>query len=199
LTATDDDPAWALFVLDVLRDDSSEYVRKSVANHLNDICKLDPELGLATAERWLQNGGANVTWVARHGLRTLIKRGHHRALSLLGADAGARVKVEALKLKQRRLRLGETLEFSFQIHNEEHRSVVAVVDYAIQFVKSSGARTPKVFKLKTVELSPGQQMSMSRRFPLREITTRRYYSGKHLLEIQCNGTVSATAEFHLEA
>src|SRR5918996_4789402 len=86
LTATDDDPAWALFILDNLRDDPSEYVRKSVANHLNDICKLDPDLGLETAQRWLEDGGANTTWVVRHGLRTLIKRGEPRALHLLGAD-----------------------------------------------------------------------------------------------------------------
>jgi 3-methyladenine DNA glycosylase AlkC len=198
LTATDDDPAWALFILDNLRDDPSEYVRKSVANHLNDICKLDPDLGLATAQRWLEDGGSNAAWIVRHGLRTLIKRGDHLALMLLGADAAASVEVDSLKLKRRRIRLGEDLEFSFTIRNAERKDVVAIVDYAIHFVKSNGSRTPKVFKLKTLEMSPGQEMSLSRRFPVREITTRRYYSGPHRLEIQCNGTVGAATEFHLQ-
>jgi 3-methyladenine DNA glycosylase AlkC len=199
LTATNDDPAWALFVLDTLPNDPSEYVRKSVANHLNDICKLDPDLGLATAKRWLGDGGPHVAWVVRHGLRTLVKRGDYRALELLGADAGARVKIETLNLKRRRIRMGQDLEFSFTLRNDERRGVIAVVDYAIHFVKSNGSRAPKVFKLKTVELAPAQEVEFSRRFPVREITTRRYYSGKHTLEIQCNGRVRAAADFHLQA
>jgi 3-methyladenine DNA glycosylase AlkC len=198
LTATGDDHGWALFVLDILRDDPSESVRKSVANHLNDICKLDRDLGLATAERWIDAGGTHVAWVTRHGLRTLVKRGDPRALALLGADANARVEIAALKLARRRLRLGEPLEFSFRIRNAEQSSVVAVIDYAIHFVKSDGSRGRKVFKLKTVELSPEQEMPLSRRFPIREITTRRYYAGKHRLEIQCNGVVGASTEFHLD-
>ena len=119
LTATKDDPSWALFVLEILRDDPSESVRKSVANHLNDICKMDPDLGLVTAEHWVEDGGTNVTWVVRHGLRTLIKRGDHQALKLLGADARARVEIEALKLKRRRIRVGEDLDFSFRIRKPE--------------------------------------------------------------------------------
>ena len=198
LTATGDDPAWALFVLDILRDDESESVRKSVANHLNDICKLDPDLGMATAERWINSGGTHVSWVARHGLRTLVKRGDHRALKLLGADAGARVEVHALKLARRRLRLGEALEFSFRIHNAERRNIVAVIDYAIHFVKANGSSGRKVFKLKTLELSPGEAIPLSRRLPLRAITTRRYYTGQHRLEIQCNGIVAAATDFHLQ-
>jgi 3-methyladenine DNA glycosylase AlkC len=197
LTATGDDPGWALFILDILRDDPSESVRKSIANHLNDICKLDPDLGLATAKRWIDAGGTHIAWVTRHGLRTLIKRGDPRALALLGVDASARVKIEALKLARRRLQVGEPLEFSFRIRNAERSSVVAVIDYAILFVKSNGSRGRKVFKLKTVELSPGQELPLSRRFPLREITTRRYYAGTHRLEIQCNGVVGAAEEFHL--
>ena len=199
LIALQRDPSPALGLLDRLRDDPEVYVRRSVANHLNDVAKDHPALAVAIARRWLAESGAHVERVVRHGLRTLVKAGDPEALALVGADASADVAVERLRLERTAVRLGEPLRFSFVLRNRAEQPVRIVVDYVIHFRRANGALSPKVFKLANPTLPPLGTLALRRAFPIRPITTRRYYPGEHRLEIQVSGRILAAATFELLA
>jgi hypothetical protein len=62
---------------------------------------------------------------------------------------------------------------------------------------TNGGQTAKTFKLTTRTLRPGKQHDISRDHYFREITTRRYYSGSHAIELQVNGVISSRSEFTL--
>ena len=197
LTALRRDPSPVLPLLDRLRDDPEAYVRRSVANHLNDIAKDHPTLAVAVARRWLAEGGVHVTGVVRHGLRTLVKAGDPTALALVGADTAAALEVDDLRLEETRVHVGDTLRFSFQLRNAADREVRAVVDYVMHLRRASGALSPKVFKLSTRALPPHGALFVRRAHRLRPVTTRRYYAGEHVLEVQVNGRITARARFEL--
>jgi 3-methyladenine DNA glycosylase AlkC len=193
----DAQPRWAVPLLDRLRDDPSPYVRRSVANHLNDIAKVDPDGGLDVAGRWTAEGGTHVAAVVRHGLRTLVKAGDPRALALLGADAEAHIEIRDFTVVTKTVRLGGELVWRCLLTARHGRPVVAVVDYVVHFARARGAQGRKVFKLKTVRLEPGRPVEIVRRHPLVPVTTRRYHAGGHRVEVQVNGRVLDGGDFEL--
>jgi 3-methyladenine DNA glycosylase AlkC len=197
LAALRRDPLPVLPLLGWLRDDPEAYVRRSVANHLNDIARDHPELAIAVARRWLAEGGTHVRGVIRHGLRTLVKAGHPEALVLVGADPGAALEVEDLRVENDQVHLGGTLRFSFRLRNASDGPVCAVIDYVVHLRRARGALAPKVFKLSARTVPPRGSVLFRRAHPLRPVTTRRYYPGKHLLDIQVNGRMAARARFEL--
>jgi 3-methyladenine DNA glycosylase AlkC len=199
LTALRRDPSPVLPLLDRLRDDPEEYVRRSVANHLNDVARDHPDLAVAVAHRWLDEGGTHAAAVVRHGLRTLVKDGRADALALVGADVGAEIEVVDLAVEEERVPFGGALPFSFRLLNRSDRSVRAVVDYVVHFRRANGASSPKVFKLAAAELPPKSDRLVRRAHSFRPITTRRYYPGEHRLEIQVNGRIAAGVAFELLA
>ncbi|MEM9987446.1 MAG: DNA alkylation repair protein, partial [Bacteroidota bacterium] len=172
------DPSPVLPILDQLKEDPSMYVRKSVANHLNDLSKDNPEVLLDLLESWKPNAPATTQWIIKHALRSLVKQGSPRALSLLGFES-KNIKVSHLQLKPHNMSMGETLEFGFEITNLGEKEAQVVVDYQIHFVKANGVTAPKVFKLKNVKLGPEQSIQMSKSHTIKPITTRKYYSGHH--------------------
>jgi 3-methyladenine DNA glycosylase AlkC len=193
----DAQPHWAVPLLDRLRDDPSPYVRRSVANHLNDISKVDPDGALDLAGRWAAEGGPQVAAVVRHGVRTLVKAGDPRALTLVGADAEAPIEVREFTVETKTVRLGGDLVWRCILTAGHRLPTVAVVDYVIHFARARGAPGRKVFKLKTVRLQPGQPVEIVRRHALVPVTTRRYRAGRHRVEVQVNGRVLDGADFHL--
>ncbi|MFG3310028.1 DNA alkylation repair protein [Streptomyces wuyuanensis] len=197
VTALVTDPAPALPVLDALYRDPSEYVRRSVANHLNDISHDHPDTAVATAARWLAKPAPTTPAVARHGLRTLVKAGHPDALALLGHDPDVRVQVVGPDVRTPEVRLGEHLVFDYEITNTGPRSAHLVLDYVIHHRKANGALTPKVFKLATRSLAPGERWSAIRRHSFRELSTRRYHFGVHRVQLQVNGKLHGSAAFTL--
>ncbi len=190
------DPSPVAPILDRLRADPSLYVRKSVANHLNDISKDHPAWMLARLRGW---GRANVhtAWIARRAARTLIKAGHPAALRLFGFGAKPAVRVEGFQLGRARLRLGGTLEFSGRLVSTGPRVQRLVVDYVVHYVKQNGTTAPKVFKLTEVELAPGAEVAWAKRQVLRDFSTRKHHPGRHRVELQVNGAVLAGADFRL--
>ena len=191
------DPSPSLDLLDHLRDDPEEYVRRSVANHLNDVAKDHPDLAIATARRWLAAPSGHTERIVRHALRSLIKSGHPDALTLLGAAPDDRLAVTALRIETSAVTLGEALRFSFSLVSRAEDPLHAVIDYVIHHRRANDTLTPKVFKLSARTLAPGETISISRTHPIRPITTRRYYTGEHRLEIQVNGRILAAAPFQL--
>lgn len=198
VASLDADPARGLEIVERLRDDASEYVRRSAANHLNDVARLDPNLALATAERWARDGGEHARAVVRHALRGLVKRGDPHALALIGADPGAPLRA-TLELAEERAAIGAQLPFTVALRNEGEDEATAVVDYAVVYARPSGRRTRKVFKLATVALEPGADRVLRRRLALRNVSIRKHHPGAHAIELLVNGRIAATATFDLTA
>ncbi len=190
------DPSPLAPILDTLKDDPSLYVRRSVANSLNDITKDNPDWVLDLLAGWpLDRAGPK--WIARHALRGLIKKGNLRALQLIGADTSADVAVEDLRVTPA-ARIGDTIDLAFTLHSTSAQAQRLVVDYAIHYIKKSGTASPKVFKLKTIDLPAGAVQSFAWRQPLTDFTTRTHHPGTHIVEILVSGIVVAKAAFQLE-
>ena len=187
-------PAATLPILDALYRDPQEYVRRSVANHLNDLARHAPDAALETAAGWLTAPDANTDRVVRHGLRTLIKKAHPGALALLGF-APAAVTVTAPRLDSDVVALPGELAFEFGIVNTGSVPARLAVDYIVHYLKANGARSGKVFKLASVTLAPGESRTFSKRHAFRQMTTRVHHPGRHALELQINGVRSGHTEF----
>ncbi len=190
------DPTPTLALLEKLKDDPSEYVRRSVANHLNDITKDNPQRVLDTLARWQQNPTPERQWIARHALRSLVKAGDPAALQLLGYGT-VQVSVPQITVSPSVLHFGKTLEISFTLQSEADERQELVVDYVIHFVKANGRTAPKVFKLRQVSLDGRQSLPIRKNHAFKPITTRRYYPGTHRVEIQVNGQTLAGEDFEL--
>ncbi|MGN4064290.1 DNA alkylation repair protein [Burkholderia gladioli] len=190
------DPALAAPILDNLRADPSDYVRRSVANHLNDVTKLHPDWVLERAAAW---GGADAgtRWIVRHALRTLVKRGDARALALLGASGAARIEAVPFAVTPARIELGETVTLAAELVSTAPDAQRLVVDYRIGYVKKNGSTAHKVFKLRELTLAPGQRIDIVRSQRIRDFTTRTHYAGRHGVELIVNGAVVAQAHFDL--
>ncbi len=188
-----EDPTPTITLLDRLVDDPSAYVRKSVANHLNDISKDHPRIATATASRWLGEDPESERrrWIVSHGLRSLVKAGDPEALKLLGFDPDAPVSLSAFEVTPPTIRIGEALTMQFALTATERTPVM--VDYAIHHAGATGRRSAKVFKLKRTVLEPGIETAFRRDHRIREVSVRRIHPGPHLMEIQVNGKVLAEA------
>ena len=193
-----EDPAPVLPLLEALKDDPEEYVRRSVANHLNDISKDHPAVTIDVCANWLTDAGPERMRLIRHATRTLVKQGHPDVWALLGFEADPDVAVEALSVEPDTIRLGQSITVSFCLRSLTERPQKLVLDYAVHHVKASGSLTAKVFKWTTLELGGGESREMVRRHPIRPITTRRYYSGEHQVDVRVNGQASKCASFMLE-
>lgn len=191
-----EDPSPTLPLLAALQDDPSAYVRRSVANHLNDIAKDHPALVAQWVERDLRDASPQRRALLKHASRTLIKRGDARVLEAWGLGKHFAGEV-ALTLVPRRVKVGESLTFALSLRSTARRAQQLVVDYAVHHVKAHGATTAKVFKGWTIELAPGESRELVKRHSMREVTTRRYHAGRHALDVRVNGRVVAEANFEL--
>lgn len=191
------DPSLTQDIIETLKADPSRYVRKSVANHLNDIAKDNPDWVLERIEGWPRDNPAT-TWIARHALRTLVKRGDRRALTILGAGEAADIDVVDFTVAPRTIALGDSITLSIALRSTAARGQRLVVDYAVHYVKKSGATTAKVFKLRTIDLAPGEAAKIVHRQTVRDFTTRIHQSGRHTVELLVNGLVLAVDAFVLD-
>ena len=191
------DPTPILPLLEDLKDDSSEYVRRSVANSLNDIAKDHPDLIAALAARWLKGASKERARLVRHACRSLVKAGHGKTLAALGFSAKPKVKLGAFRLQTPKVKFGAHAGFAIELRSTGTTAQDIVVDYVIHHRKKNGGTTPKVFKWKTVTLAPKATLKLERRHALRAITTRVYYPGTHRVEVMINGGVVSGADFEL--
>jgi 3-methyladenine DNA glycosylase AlkC len=193
-------PSDTVPLLDLLYGDPTRYVTRSVANHLNDIAKSEPELVLDTLKRWRAGGLQNereLDWMTRHALRTLIKRGHSGALELMGFSVNPDVSVGPIAIVPAGpVLIGDMLGFEFELtaHGEEK----LVVDYVIDFVKKDGATRPKVFKLASLDMAAGETRLLTKRHRMpTHATTFTLFPGTHRLTVQVNGQAATATEFDL--
>jgi 3-methyladenine DNA glycosylase AlkC len=199
LPAFVEEPAPIVRLLERLKDDPSEYVRRSVGNNLNDIAKDHPALVVEIAHSWLARPSEGRRFIVARALRTLVKAGDRNALAVLGFDHGADFAVESITLAPRRVAVGGQITFSFRLISRERKPQRVVVDYAVHHVRKNGERSAKVFKLRTLEIGPGEALVLEKRHSFRPITTRRYYPGRHAIDVLVNGRALASASFELRA
>ena len=195
------DPNPNLPLLDALVDDPSPYVRRSVANHLNDVSKDHPGLALELAASWMARGdfGAGV---ARHGLRTMVKRGDERALRLIGATVDDAVTLSDLAVEPGRVAVGDavTLSFTLAAPASGTDAVEAVIDYRVHYLGARGTpKAPKVFKLARRRIPSGGNVTIRRSHRFEDVSIRRIVPGPHRIDIQVNGRILATAEIDVVA
>jgi len=190
------DPSKVVSLLEALKNDPSEYVRRSVAYNLNDISKDHPDLVAEIAHNWMIDASAERQRLVRHGLRTLIKSGHVNALQALGYGP-AQIEVKDFSLSATQVHLGEALNFHIEIKSTSKSHQPLVIDYAVHHMRANGKTAPKVFKWKTVRLNAEAALTAAKRHVIKPITTRRYYPGHHRVEALINGESVAGADFEL--
>ena len=190
-------PSPILPILEQLKHDPSETVRRSVANNLNDIAKDNPQVVIDVLQRWQTDANENTQWIIQHALRTLVKAGHTEALSLLGFGEKAQVKLHSLTLSADTVKMGDSLSFSAEIESLGDQPQNLVIDYVIYYKKANGKLAPKVFKLAKKELLPGEQTTVRRKVSFQPITTRVYYAGEHALALKINGEETERVTFQL--
>ncbi len=199
LPAFQADPAPVLALLELLRDDPSLYVRRSVANNLNDIGKDHPQLLADVARRWMVNAPAPRQWVVRHALRWAVKNGDPAALQVLGFGQAARVAISEAAITPARVLIGASLSIRFALCNRLSRPQDLLVDLQVHYMKANGSPSAKVFKLKTLRLEPRATVQLQKTLSLAEMTTRKHYPGNHLVEVLVNGKPLPLGSFNLLA
>lgn len=191
------DPAPVLALLELLKDDPELYVRRSVANNLNDIGKDHPELLTQTAQRWLKGASENRQWIVGHALRSAVKRGEAGALKVLGFGQAALVDLRDAAIAPSAAVMGASVTLAFDLHNPHAHAQRVLVDFCVHYIKANGQPKPKVFKLKTVALAPGATVRLSKRLSLAEMSTRKHYPGTHRVDVLLNGEPQVLGQFEL--
>ncbi len=194
-----EDPRPVLHLLELLKDDPELYVRRSVANNLNDIGKDHPDVLVETARRWLEDASEERQWLVRHALRSAVKRAEPGALDVLGYGSDAAVKIGNVRLTPKRPVTGGSVNVAFEITNAASRHQRVLVDLRVHFVKANGSASPKVFKLSTLDLAPGETAALKKTITLENLTTRKHYPGTHRVEVVINGRTHPLARFELRA
>ena len=191
------DPTPIIPILTILKEDESLYVRKSVANNLNDISKDHPAIVLDLAKEWL--GKHSYTdWIIKHACRGLLKKGNKQALSLFGFHDTNAVQVIDFVVDRTELFIGEEITFSFQIRGNEEHPIKIRVEYAIDFVKAKGDRTRRVFKITENKITTSEILSYHKSHSFKDLTTRKHYKGMHTLSVLINGEVKESINFSLK-
>ena len=192
------DPSPTLPLLRALQDDPSDYVRRSVANHLNDIAKDHPAIVVSWLAEHLPGAPQPRRRLLKHASRTLIKQGHAPVMQAWGLGGALQGTVQ-LQLAPKRLRVGETLTLQLALRSHAAHAQPLQIDYAVHHVKASGITSPKVFKGWSLELGPQATLQLEKRHSMRIVTTRRYHPGRHEVDLRINGQVLARAFFDLSA
>jgi 3-methyladenine DNA glycosylase AlkC len=189
-----ENPTPVLSILKKLLMDESEYVRRSVANNLNDISKDNPKILISLAKKCL--GGDNDTdKLIKHACRSLLKKGDSEALNLFGFNPATHIIIEKFKV-QTSVNMGSELTFSFTLKTARGNLGKLRIEYAIDFMKKNGQQRRKVFKISESDYIK-QTKTVLKQYSFKQISTRTYYVGKHHLAILLNGKEMEKNEFIL--
>lgn len=188
------DPSPILEILEQLKADPSPYVRKSVANNLNDISKTHPDLIVSLARRWYGTH-RHTDWIVKHGCRTLLKRGNREALDLLGLGDTDRVRVNRFAVDSPVVYPGGNLTFSVNVIAE--RDGLVRLEYGIDYAGIKGKRTRKIFRLSEIALRANQEKTYVKTHSMADLSTRKHYPGSHTLTLLVNGAERGALDFEL--
>jgi 3-methyladenine DNA glycosylase AlkC len=189
-------PKPILSLLENLKNDPSEYVRRSVANNLNDIAKDNPDFVIQIAKQW-KGISKETESILKHGCRTLLKQGNSEVLKFFGLIDNPKVELINFKIKTKEIRRGDNLEFSFSIQNNDNKTQFIRLEYAIYYLRKNGQLSKKVFKISERHLNPSDIIVIHRKQSFKIITTRQFYSGQQKLSIIVNGQERVIDTFEL--
>lgn len=188
-------PDYAIPILENLKDDPSEYVRKSVANNLNELSKIAPEMVMDISREWLKSGSKNTNWIIKHACRTLLKQAYPPAMELFGLANPANIFVNLLSVSSK-VKVNDELIFSFNILNESKKDVRLRIGYDIGFIKNNGKINYKTNKISERICKPGIT-KIERKHKIFDTSSRKIYEGQHELKITINGNTMAESEFQV--
>jgi 3-methyladenine DNA glycosylase AlkC len=192
------DPSPIIPILEQLKLDGSETVRRSVANNLNDISKDHPDVVIVLLTRWQALGREEIDRITSHALRGMLKAGHPDALLLLGYSPEPAIAVHRLSVDPATIPFGGEITLSFDVESLGSKPQNLMIDYVLLSVKASGKRTPKVWKLSTRTILPGETIHITKTHSFRSVTTRKHYPGLHAVEPKINGRLFGRVEFLME-
>lgn len=190
------DPSEILPIIDNLIFDSSEFVRKSVSNNINDISKDHQDIAKSIIKKYI--GKNQVTdKLLKHASRTLLKQGDSEILELFGSGDAKGLKVDNFKVLTPKVKLGDNLEFEFEISNCNGKDKSVRIEYNMYFMKANGKQAPKIFKISEKTIPSNKTVKLKRNQSFKAITTRKYYIGKHGVSIVLNGKEFEKLEFEV--
>lgn len=190
-----EDPSPIIPILNNLRNDSEDYVYRSVANNLNDISKHHPALVLKLCKAWI-NESKTTKWVAKHALRTLLKKGNSEAMQLFGFGAIDQFKIERFDLVDDAIKIGADTRFELKIRNSNKKAKVRL-EYSISYLRKNGQHNDKVFQISELELNNNESFETSKSISFKELTTRKHYPGQHFITLKLNGNPTVKIPFEL--
>lgn len=195
----DENPERVVELLELLKDDASTLVRRSVANNLNDLGKVRPDLLIRTCAAWLEGASPERRALVEHALRSAVKRGHADALYLLGYGEGASVSLESVRFDPPRVAIGGRVSMSFALRSTSREAQDLLVDVAVHFVKARGDTAAKVFKVRRIVLPPRGRAELQATFSLAVHTTRVPRPGTHAVDVILNGQARRAGSFEVTA
>lgn len=190
-----EDPKPIIPILENLKNDSEDYVYRSVANNLNDISKDHPHLVISIAKKW-KGKSKNTDWLVKHGLRTLLKQGNQEVMKLFGYGEETNTKISKLTLINEKIKIGEYLEFSFELKNKN--MAINRLEYAIYFLKKNGDFGKKVFKISEKNYLNNSISEIIKKHSFKIISTRKYNVGTHKIGVIVNGIEKTNISFELK-
>jgi 3-methyladenine DNA glycosylase AlkC len=190
------DPLPVIELLEMLKDDNEEYVRRSVANNLNDIARDHPNVVAEIAEKWMKGASREREKLIHHACRTLLKKGNKKVLRVFGYEPPEIQQVN-IDVQTPEVVFGTALQFSVSICSSASHDQPLMIDYIIHHQKANGKTSPKVFKWRTKSLVARKSLTLTKKHTIKKITTRVYYPGVHTVEVMVNGISVGTADFQL--
>lgn len=195
LKAFQKDPSPVIALLKQLKNDSSLYVRRSVANNLNDIGKDNPDVVTNLLKEWKKDATENTLWMIQHAVRSLVKAGNKEALEILGYSAEINISLQNIEIITEKVHLEQDCFFEMSIESHEDQDLM--IDYAIHFMKANGKQRPKIFKWTKKKVKKGEIIFLKKKQSFKKLSTRTYYAGKHSIEIFINGTSYGIKDFEV--
>ncbi|MCL2864764.1 MAG: DNA alkylation repair protein [Lachnospiraceae bacterium] len=188
------DPTPILPILEQLKTDPAFYVRKSVANNLNDISKTHPDLVVKMAQDWYGKN-ADTDWIVKHACRTLLKKGNRDVLAIFGFHDVTAIAVNDFVMEPVKLKIGEEIHFSFTILAK--RATKVRLEYGIDYRKANGKQSRKIFQISETALKENERKTYTKKHSFADLSTRKHYVGRHGITLIVNGVERGTLEFEL--
>ena len=181
-----ENPASIIPILENLKNDTSRFVRLSVANNLNDIAKDNPETVIDLVKKW-QGKSKNIDWVIKHGCRTLLKQGYAEVMEIFGFDDVKSIIIRDFKIYTPKVTIGGFLEFGFKLLNTSTRKVKIRLEYGLYYQKANGTLSKKVCRISEKEYAENSITHINRKHSFRVVTTRVLHCGLHQVSVIING------------
>lgn len=188
-------------ILSNLKYDEELYVRKSVANHLNDFSKSHPDFVLKILKSWNKDAPKEhrekVEWITKHALRTLIKKGNLESLELVNGKLSKKIKLKGFLIAKKKVKVGEKLDFSVELSNPTSKEERFVLEYIIGFKLKTGKLGYKTFKGTSGFLPAKESFQWKKSHSFKVITTREFQKGIHEIKLLINGQETDGLKFQL--